>query len=80
MNAELLDDPGSSAPAAPIALSPIERLLWRRSEAAAALAISERLLWSKTKTKEIPCIRCGKLVRYSPKALQEWIDRMSAES
>jgi hypothetical protein len=33
------------------------------------------LLWSKTKEGTIPCVRIGKAVRYSPAALQEWIDR-----
>jgi excisionase family DNA binding protein len=58
-------------------LCPIERLLLTPREAAAALRISERLLWSKTKLGEIPCIRIGKAVRYSPAALQAWIERAS---
>lgn len=57
-----------------IALAPIARLLLTPAEAAAALRISPRLLWSKTKVGLIPCIRIGKTVRYSPKALQEWIE------
>lgn len=57
-----------------IALAPIARLLLTPKEAAASLGISQRLLWSKTKIGEIPCLRIGKAVRYSPTALQAWID------
>jgi hypothetical protein len=58
----------------PILLAPIARLLLTPIDAAAALGISPRLLWSKTKLGEIPCVRIGKAVRYSPTALQAWID------
>lgn len=77
MNADtLLDTSTSSTPAAdPIPLAPIARLLLSPKEAAAALGISPRLLWSKTKIGEIPCLRIGKAVRYSPASLQAWIDR-----
>jgi len=59
---------------APVGLCPVPRLLLTPKEAAAALGISPRLLWSKTKIGEIPCLRIGKAVRYSPTALQAWID------
>jgi hypothetical protein len=59
---------------APVELCPVPRLLLTPIEAAAALGISPRLLWSKTKIGEIPCLRIGKAVRYSPTALQAWID------
>lgn len=72
----LLDSP---APAETIALAPIVRLLWTPKEAAAALGISERLLWSKAKLGDIPCVRINKAVRYSPAALQQWIERASTE-
>lgn len=74
-----LDTIEPPATAEPIALAPIMRLLWTPKEAAAALGISPRLLWSKTKIGEIPCLRIGKAVRYSPAALQKWIDRASPE-
>ena len=61
-----------------IALAPIARLLLKPDEAAAALGISARLLWSKTKTGEIPCLRIGKAMRYSPAALKQWIDEYVA--
>lgn len=56
-------------------LAPVTRLLLTPQEAAAALRISPRLLWSKTKSGEIPCVRIGKAVRYSPAGLQEFIRR-----
>ena len=65
----------SLTPECAVALAPIARLLWSPAEAAAALRISPRLLWSKTKIGEIPCLRIGKAVRYSPVALQRYIDR-----
>jgi excisionase family DNA binding protein len=72
----LSESPASSpAGADPIPLAPIERLRLTPSEAAAALRISPRLLWSKANGGEIPCVRIGKAVRYSPAALQEWIER-----
>ena len=43
-------------------------------DAARALAISERMLWERTKRGEIPCVRIGRSVRYSPADLQTWID------
>jgi excisionase family DNA binding protein len=69
-----------SPTAAPITLAPIPRMLLKPREAAAALGISPRLLWSKTKLGEIPCIRLGKAVRYSPAALQEWIHRAGSDA
>jgi excisionase family DNA binding protein len=61
--------------ATPIILAPIARLLLTPKEAAAALGISPRLLWSFTKKGEFPAIRIGRAVRYSPTALQHWIDQ-----
>ncbi|MBM3995696.1 MAG: helix-turn-helix domain-containing protein [Planctomycetes bacterium] len=66
----IIDPPAAES----IVLAPIVRLLLTPKEAAAALGISPRLLWSKTKIGEIPCIQIGKAVRYSPAALQAWID------
>lgn len=76
MNPETLNtDTGPATPAEPVPLAPIARLLLTPVEAAAALRISPRLLWTKTKSGEIPCIRIGKAVRYSPAALQKFIER-----
>jgi excisionase family DNA binding protein len=63
------------SPADAVHLAPITRLLLTPAEAAAALRISPRLLWSKTKIGEIPCVRVGRAIRYSPAALQQWIER-----
>lgn len=49
------------------------RLLITPREAAFALSISTRKLWSLTNAGEIPCVRLGRAVRYSPAALQAWI-------
>jgi len=49
-------------------------------EAAQRLAISERYLYQLTSSGEVPCVRVGKLVRYSVETLRKWIkDRESAE-
>lgn len=54
------------------ALSP---LLLTPKQAAAVLQISERLLWDLSiKKKEIPYLKLGKLVRYSPQDLAAWIE------
>lgn len=58
-----------------IALAPLARLLWTPAECAAALRISKRLLWSLTKDGTIPAIRLRRTVRYSPAALQEFIEK-----
>jgi hypothetical protein len=68
---------GSRVPAAQILLARIPRLLLKPKEAAAALGISPRLLWSLTRDETIPAIRLRNAVRYSPAALQQFIDRAS---
>lgn len=49
-------------------------LLMTARDASRSLAISERQLWQRTKDGEIPCVRIGRSVRYSPADLQAWID------
>lgn len=49
------------------------RLLITPSEAAFLLSISTRKLWSLTNAGQIPCVRLGRAVRYSPADLQDWI-------
>jgi excisionase family DNA binding protein len=49
-------------------------LLLTTREAAKALKISERTLWTFTTQREIPCVRIGRSVRYSPKDLERWIE------
>src|SRR5262249_28849651 len=79
MNATGSDVQGNDAASAAVLLTPIERLLLTRAEASAALRISERLLLSKTKSREIPCVRIGRAVRYSAAALQEWLNSIEPD-
>ena len=53
----------------------VEPLLLDARSAAKSLSISERTLWTFTKKGDIPCIRIGKRVLYSPDDLRTWIDR-----
>ena len=50
-------------------------MLMRVPEAAAALAISPRLLWELTNRREIPSVRYGRMLRYDPDDLREWIEK-----
>jgi excisionase family DNA binding protein len=50
-----------------------ERFLLRPREAAERLAISERQLFSITKSGLLPCVRVGRLVRYSTETIRQWI-------
>lgn len=51
-------------------------LLVTAREAARMLAVSPRKLWAMTfeDTPGLPYVRCGRLVRYSPDDLRQWID------
>ncbi len=56
-------------------------LLLRASEAAKRLAISERHLFTITSEGLLPCVRVGRLVRYSVETIEQWIrDSESADS
>ena len=48
-------------------------LLLDAHEAARALRLSERTLWARTKAGEIPHVRIGRRVLYSPAALERWV-------
>jgi excisionase family DNA binding protein len=48
-------------------------LLLDAHEAARALRLSERTLWARTKAGEIPHVRIGRRVLYSPAALERWL-------
>ena len=55
--------------------SPEEKLLLKPREAATLLNISERQLWANSRPRgPIPVTRIGNSVRYSPEALQAFID------
>jgi excisionase family DNA binding protein len=51
-------------------------LLVDAREAARILAVSPRKLWAMTfeETPALPYIRFGRLVRYSPEDLHQWIE------
>lgn len=52
-----------------------DRSLLKPREAARRLSISERQLWEHTHPRgPIRCVRIGGCVRYSPNALQAYID------
>ncbi|MBX7168589.1 MAG: helix-turn-helix domain-containing protein [Pirellulales bacterium] len=61
------------APASGAAL----HLLLNAKQAAQALGISPRKLWSLTAGDQIPHVRIDRSVRYSPQALQNWIEEHS---
>jgi len=48
-------------------------LLLDAHEAARSLRLSERTLWARTKAGEIPHVRIGRRVLYSPAALERWL-------
>jgi hypothetical protein len=50
-------------------------LLVDAREAARMLAVSPRKLWAMTfeEAPGLPYVRCGRLVRYSPDDLRQWI-------
>lgn len=54
------------------------KMLLTGREAARALSISERTLWGLTATRDVPSIRIGRLVRYDPADLREWIEKRKA--
>ncbi|MDA1054624.1 MAG: helix-turn-helix domain-containing protein [Planctomycetota bacterium] len=53
--------------------TPAPMLLTPR-QAANTLAISTRKLWSLTNCGEVPSLRIGRLVRYDPADLRQWIE------
>ena len=54
------------------------KLLLTPRDAAKALSISERTLWSLTQRGDVPVVRLGRSVRYDPRDLTAFIDRMKA--
>ena len=49
-------------------------LLLTARQAAQVLGISPRTLFSLTKNGDLPVVRFGRLVRYSPNDLRDWIE------
>jgi predicted DNA-binding transcriptional regulator AlpA len=57
------------------AMNDAPKLLVKPDTAAEMIAVCEKTLWSLTQPRgPLPCVRLGKSVRYSPAALQKWID------
>ena len=54
---------------------PFPLLLLTESQAARSLRISPRTLWGLRQSGQIPCVREGRMVRYDPVDLRDWIDR-----
>ena len=55
---------------------PHARLLVTPREAARMLAVSPRKLWNMTfvESPRLPCVRVGRLVRYSIADLRQWVE------
>ena len=51
-----------------------ERLLISPKEAAKLMSISERTLWNLTATGQLPCVKIGKIKRYSVNDIREFIE------
>lgn len=59
----------------------IAPLLLSAREAARALSVSERHLWGLTQPRgDVPAVRIGGRVLYSPDSLREWIQKQQAAS
>lgn len=52
---------------------PDGELLWDESTAAKQLGMSARSLWSLRQSGNVPSMKVGRLVRYSPAVLRDWI-------
>ena len=66
------------APSRPETPQPAPPKLLSAREAAKALSLSERTLWQRTSPHgPIPAVRIGRLVRYVPSDLDEWIRKNS---
>jgi hypothetical protein len=58
---------------------PTQKLLLSAPEAAKALSISARTLWAYTQPRgDIPCVKLGARMLYSPDALAKWANAKSS--
>lgn len=48
-------------------------LLLSTKEAAQLLSVSPRTLWGWTASGDVPCVRKGRILRYDPEALRQWV-------
>ena len=53
--------------------TPDPRRLLNYEEVAQILGICERTLWAKKASGEIPHVKFGRCVRFSPDAIERWI-------
>ena len=51
----------------------IAPLLINSREAARMLGISSRTLWGWTVSGDIESVRCGRILRYDPEVLRQWV-------
>lgn len=71
----------SGRPTTPPQRDQEDRFLLRAREAAKRMAISERHLFKLTTEGVLPCVRVGRLVRYSVEGIEQWIrDSEKADS
>ena len=56
-------------------LEQADRTLLKAGQAATRLAICRRKLWELTNSKQLTCIRFGRIVRYDPADLDAFIDK-----
>ena len=56
--------------------SVLPKLLLSPREAACAMSLSARTLWSITSPRgDLPCVKCGRCVRYDPRDLLAWAEK-----
>lgn len=61
-------------------MGPVGERLLRPKEAADLLGVSERSLWALAHSGQISCVRIGRLVRYEPAALRDWIANAGSQA
>ena len=52
-------------------------ILINTAAAAKMLSVSPRTLWNWTASGEIQCVRKGKVLRYDPEVLRQWVSAHS---
>ena len=60
--------------------APQEPLLVSAAAAAELLGVSSRTLWSLTHTGDMPFVRMGRRIMYSPESLRSWIAAQEARN
>lgn len=64
----------------PLAPSASEPLLVSAAAAAELLGVSARTLWSLTHAGDMPFVRMGRRIMYSPESLRSWIAAQEARN